>query len=457
MEEDNKRTYRYYERGHPLPSNYVPEPKACVPYRNVSLGLPSQRRNTETYIQATWRSESPQRYTYHSNFRRGTDSERNSPTRHSSLSPDRYRLTESPVGLQRGSSRCRSQARSHASLQDSFQIQSNSASCHPSGRSSPSRRRGSTAHRNASVHRQTDSPLSPSAEYEDQRSRGSRSPSQASNKHSLDSEKLYRNLESISRSGSSAVRQNSYEGLQTSPQSRTAMSSLANTLSHNSREMSPCRNGYSPQSHASLREADSRESRMSPSQGSWQGSSHSLLNLPPSRSSTSLRREGVGSQTLVGSPSHIAVTDSNKGVSSWQGSSHSLLSCSPSQASSSSRQRADSQVSAGSPSQFAVIDSDKAKEGFGSWQGSSPCLLSRPPPQGSNLSRQTADLQAGGSPSTTVVTETVMANNGINKVSSERSKSSVRRGMDALLLSEPKKTVVDPEEVHTSGFFHSLW
>ncbi|XP_014847466.1 PREDICTED: myosin phosphatase Rho-interacting protein-like [Poecilia mexicana] len=446
MDEDNKRTYRYFERGHPLPSNYVPEPKACVPYRNVSLGLPSQRRNPETFLQATWRSESPQRYTYHSNFRRGTDSERNSPTRHSSLSPDRYRLPESTMGPQRGSSLCRSQARSHASFQGSLQIQSNGASRHTSGRTSPSQRSDSTASHNASAHRRADSFPLHSAGYEDRKmsSQESRSPSQASNKHSLDSEKLYRNLESISRRGSSVVRQNSYKA---SPRSRTAVSSLANTLSNNSREMSPSRNGYSPQSHDSLRAPDSRDSRMSRSQSSWQGSSHSLLNLPPSHGSSSLRQEGAGSEIPVGSPSHIAVTDGNDGVASWQGSSHSLLSRPPSQASSSSRQRADSRVLGGSPSQFAVTGSDKVNEGFGSSHGSSPSLLSRPPSQGSNSLRQATDLQIDGSPLQAVATDATNANNDVTKVSSERSKSTVRRGMDALLLSEPKKAVVEPEEV----------
>ncbi|XP_024864944.1 myosin phosphatase Rho-interacting protein isoform X2 [Kryptolebias marmoratus] len=319
MEEDMKRTFRYYERGHPLPSNYVPEPKACVPYRNVNLGLPSQRRNTETFIQATWRSESPQRYTYHSNFRRDGDSQRNSPTCHSSVSPDRYKMTESPVGPQRGSSLCRSQARSHSSSHGSLPLPSQGPSRHTSGRSSPSRRRGSAASRTTSPtrttssHRRTDSSLLQSGGYEEQQgcSRESRCPSRASNKHSLDSEKLYRNLESISRRGSSAVRQNSYEGSRTSPRTRTDASSLANTQTHNSHEVSFSRNGYSPCSHTSQREPDSRDSRLSRSQGSWQGSSHSLLSLPQSHGSSASRR-AADSQGLGGSSSPVGVTDTDK-------------------------------------------------------------------------------------------------------------------------------------------------
>ncbi|XP_049424547.1 myosin phosphatase Rho-interacting protein-like [Epinephelus fuscoguttatus] len=357
-EEVNKRSYRYYERGRPLPTNYVPEPKACVPYRNVNLGIPSQRRNPETYMLEIWRSESPERYTYHSNFRRGASSQNNSPTRHSSVSPDRYKLTESPVGTQRKSSLSRSQVRSHASSPGSSQLPSHGLSRHTSGRSSPSRRRGSIASRTASPpratpsHRHTDSFHLQNGEYDAQKrsSRESRSPSQTSNKHSLDSEKLYRNLESISRRGSSAIQQNSYEGSQASPQTRTAISSSAHTRTRNSREVSPSRNGYSTHSHTPHREPHSRDSRLSPSQGSWQGSSHSVLSLPPSRGSSTSRR-GLDSQMVGSLLSPVGITETDKG------------------------------------------------------------------------------------------------HEGNNKVSSGRSRSSVRRGMEALLLSEPKKAAVEVEEV----------
>lgn len=355
MEEVTKRPYRYYERGRPLPNNYVREPKACVPYRTVNLGVPSQRRNTETYMQETWRSESPQRYTYHSNFRPGANSESNSPTRTSSVSPDRYKVTESP---RRGSSLSRSQVQSHGSSQ----LPSHGASRHTSGRSSPSRRRGSIVSRTTSpsratpAHRRTDSFPLQNGEYESTKghSRESRSASQASNKHSLDSEKLYRNLESISRRGSSAVQQNSYQGSQASPRTRTAVNSSANTQTRNSREVSPSRNGYSPHSRTPQMEPHSRDSRLSPSQGSWQGSAHSLLSLPPSRGSSSLRR-GVDAQVLGGSVSHIAISETDKG-------------------------------------------SERN-----------------------------------------------------NDVSGERSRSNIRRGMEALLTSEPKKAAVEVEEVRMLG------
>ncbi|XP_039512855.1 TRIO and F-actin binding protein b isoform X2 [Pimephales promelas] len=39
--------YRHSERGHPLPSNKSPEPKAAIPFRNPDLGVPSERRTSE--------------------------------------------------------------------------------------------------------------------------------------------------------------------------------------------------------------------------------------------------------------------------------------------------------------------------------------------------------------------------------------------------------------------------
>ncbi|XP_051940108.1 TRIO and F-actin-binding protein-like isoform X2 [Hippocampus zosterae] len=333
-EDANKRSYRYYERGHPLPNNYVPEPKASVPYRNVNLGIPSQRRNAETYMQDTWRSESPQRYSYHSNFRRGTESLRNCPTRHSSMSPDRHK---------RSDPRMRSLPRGETQSHGSSNLPSHATSQRTSSRSSPSRRRGSFASRTVSPsrltpsHKHTESFFSQNEGYEVQGGCGreSKIPSRASNKHSLDSERLYRNLESISRhaSSSSTFQQNTEEGSQRSPQTR---------------EGSPSRNGS--HSRISQRQPSSRDSRASASHGSWQGSSQSVLSIP--------------------------------------------ISC------------------------------------------------------GSSASRRGADHQGpGASPPLVAITETDNFSVGNTKISGDRSRSSVRRGMEALLLSEPKSAAQELEEV----------
>ncbi|KAF4116611.1 hypothetical protein G5714_004100 [Onychostoma macrolepis] len=44
---DQSPPYRHSERGHPLPSNKSPEPKATIPFRNPDLGVPSERRTSE--------------------------------------------------------------------------------------------------------------------------------------------------------------------------------------------------------------------------------------------------------------------------------------------------------------------------------------------------------------------------------------------------------------------------
>lgn len=294
----------------------MPEPKACVPYRNVNLGVPSERRNPDTYLQDSWRSESPERYTYHSNFRQGSNSQRNSPTRHSSVSPDRYKLAEPPVQSQRRTSISKSHARSQSSSYGSSRLPSRSPSRQTSGRSSPHRRRGSMVSRMSSpsrailTHKRVDSSHSQNSDYDFRKesSQESRTLSRASNKHSLDSEKLYRNLECISRRGSSAALTNSYRGSQASPQHRTAVNSSVNTRSCNSRELSPSRNGYSsPQ-----QDFYPGDNKLSASLRSWRGSSHSVVSRPPSRGSAASRC-GIETHALV-SRSCVAVTDHSNTV-----------------------------------------------------------------------------------------------------------------------------------------------
>ncbi|XP_047435555.1 TRIO and F-actin-binding protein-like [Mugil cephalus] len=107
------------------------------------------------------------------------------------------------------------------------------------------------------------------------------------------------------------MQQNSYERYQASPRTRTALNSSINTRTRNSREVSPSRNGFSTHSHTSKREVYSRDGRLSTSQGSSQGSSHSLLSLPPSRGSSS-SRQGADSLVLGASLSHVANTETDK-------------------------------------------------------------------------------------------------------------------------------------------------
>lgn len=235
----------------------------------------------------------------------------NSPTRHSSVSPDRYKLAEPPVHSQRRIPMCQGRARSQSSSYGSTRLPTRGPSGQTSGRSSPTRRRGSAASRMSSpsraiaTHRRVDSSPSQNSDYDSRKGRGqgSRSPSRASNQHSLDSEKLYRNLESISRRGSSAALHNSKRSSQASPQHRSAVNSSVNTRSCNSRELSPPRNGYSsPQ-----QDFYPRDNKASASLSSWRGSSHSVVSHEASRGS-SASRCGTGTRAL-GLGSRVADTD----------------------------------------------------------------------------------------------------------------------------------------------------
>ncbi|KAG8014853.1 TRIO and F-actin-binding protein [Nibea albiflora] len=280
-EEVNKPRYRYYERGHPLPSNYVLEPKACVPYRNVNLGVPSQRRNPETYMLETWRSESPES--------EGAPS----PGVRLGLTP--HLIT--PLSFH------------HMVLHG----------IHPAGPVRPAD--------GGPIHLGRSHPLGPHLLTGAQTLYIYRTVITMLKRQAVESRGAHRKLQTNtawtlrsstgiwSLSPAADLRPSSrslMKGSRTSSRSRTAVNSSAHTRSRNSREVSPPRNGYSTQSHTPQREPCSRDSRLSPSQGSWQGSSHSLLSLPPSRGSSSSRR-GADTQVLGGSPSHVAVTETDKG------------------------------------------------------------------------------------------------------------------------------------------------
>ncbi|CAL8273561.1 unnamed protein product [Gadus morhua 'NCC'] len=361
----DKRPYRHYERGRPLPSHHSPEPKACVPFRTVNLGIPSQRRSTDTFIQETWRSESPQRYTYHSNFRGRGESLENSPSRHYSQSPERCRPTGSPPGSQSRGSQSRGQIHSNVPSHDPSRQPSHTPSGHasrrsspshaqsshvrsghesrlshaPSGhesrRSSPSRGRESIVSRSISTSRASPTSrargdpvyLPNGGSAPRGRSRESRRPSQTSSGHGLDSERLYRNLETLSRHGSLAGPPASYER---SPRSRTAVNSSADTLAGNSREVSPLRSGRGTHGHTPQTELHSRDSRpdcssrtrgrersgrseASPAEGSWRGSAHSVRSAAFSHGSSPPRRDAEPHLLACPPKSPTATTETDQG------------------------------------------------------------------------------------------------------------------------------------------------
>ncbi|KAK2818213.1 hypothetical protein Q7C36_022146 [Tachysurus vachellii] len=183
---------RYYERGHPLPNNSSPERKATIPFRNPELGLPSYRRRHDTLGNEAMSGLSPLRCMTYSNFRRGDSQSRASPR---SCSPRSTNV--SPQRQSQGSSHHRG---SNRHLQASSHTSSKQAS-----------RKCSPATRRASVVSKTHSPsqISASNRYTDSsRHSQKQSPSQSSyGQHSLDSEKLYRNLQSIASSAESDTSQ----------------------------------------------------------------------------------------------------------------------------------------------------------------------------------------------------------------------------------------------------------
>ncbi|KAL2086988.1 hypothetical protein ACEWY4_018047 [Coilia grayii] len=148
--EDSSATpVRHHERGHPLPNSHNPAPKDAIPFRNQHLGLPSHRRHMEFTSGC-----SPQRRMTYSNFRRSDSQPQTNPS-----SPDARSAYTSP------------------SRKD--------------GSRSRSRRRGSTSQGQATSSRRQSGISSPTDR-----------PTQSSQRHSLDSEKLYSNLTSIANSPS---------------------------------------------------------------------------------------------------------------------------------------------------------------------------------------------------------------------------------------------------------------
>ncbi|XP_028829278.1 TRIO and F-actin-binding protein isoform X2 [Denticeps clupeoides] len=204
--------FRHYERGHALPSGYSPESKASIPFRNRDLGLPSHRRYNEYLNQDYISGLSPQRCMTFSNFRRSDSQSRVSPR---SLSPRSANASPSHPAASSGST-CRRGSVSRGQTAPY-------ATSHPlSGDCSPVQRRGSgLAHAS-----------SPSQRQQGNSSGLSRRGSQphSSTRHSLDSERLYRNLRSIANSANSEL-----DGDHQGDNHSSVKSHKAHSSGHNSR------------------------------------------------------------------------------------------------------------------------------------------------------------------------------------------------------------------------------
>ncbi|XP_016139831.1 serine/arginine repetitive matrix protein 2-like [Sinocyclocheilus grahami] len=180
---------RHFERGHPLPVTHSPERKATIPFRNPDLGLPSNRRRSNNLSNEAMSGLSPQRHMSYSNFRRGDSQSRASPRsgspRSTNVSPQRR--GESHSSSHRRGSAAHGHRMSHTSSQQT------------SGRCTPSRRRDSVVTCTTCPSQS----WGPNKNGESFSPANKRSPSQSSYGHSLDSEKLYKNLKSIASSAES--------------------------------------------------------------------------------------------------------------------------------------------------------------------------------------------------------------------------------------------------------------
>ncbi|XP_026869545.2 serine/arginine repetitive matrix protein 5-like [Electrophorus electricus] len=370
---------RYYERGHPLPSNCSPERKATIPFRNPDLGLPSHRRRYDTL------GLSPQRHMPYSNFRRGDSQSRASPRsgspRSANVSPHRR------IELFRSSSPRRGSASQRPGTSYASPRQA-------SRKCSPSRRRDSRGH--------SPSQTSGSNRYAGSGPSHKRYPSQSSHGHSLDSEKLYRNLKSIASSAESddsqqerRYRSNAEADSRCHKHGRSSRSSGCNSresgcnTGRNSRDFSPPGSDYDNRSRFSQKGSSHvngynryNSCDTSPVHGDYDKNGHSS---PKEKKHGHSGTDKATSSSKSSASQRHSRTDLSQSQGSWHGSSHSL----PSPASS------------------------------------------------RNISPSRRSPKEAWSMTQAVTTET-------GKQSDGRNRSTIRRGLEALILSERTRSASQP-------------
>ena len=276
--------YRHIELGRPLPSTRSPEPKACIPFRNPGLGIPSKRRKSDSSNEPVLTS--PPKYSQHSNFRRGprSPSPYTPSPRNTSLTPTRSYL-HSPSNYQ---SR-------HSSSHRRGSILSHSSS--PSRSPSPFRQ---SEYSSSDCRRHIDT-----EDYSHGRGQENRSPSQYSYDRGLDSERLYKNLNSIANSADFNQQSGSSANWKSS-RGKTDMNGYSHSRSdRDSRNPSPSSRGCDTPDRSLRSKTAKGNSTASYSQksgegraktdphllgDSWGGSAHSLCSPALSRGSSPLRR-----------------------------------------------------------------------------------------------------------------------------------------------------------------------
>ncbi|KAG9262645.1 TRIO and F-actin-binding protein-like isoform X2 [Astyanax mexicanus] len=400
---------RYYERGHPLPSNCSPERKATIPFRNPDLGLPSYRRRNDTLTNEAMSGLSPQRHMTYSNFRRGESQSRGSPgsgsPRSTNISPHRQPDTRSS-SHRRGSTSQRHGTTSHTS------------SRHASGKCSPSRRRDSVTSR---VH--SPSRSSTSNKYAESSGHShKRSPSQSSYGHSLDSEKLYRNLKSIASSAESDDSQQ--ERKSWSKRSKSNMGSDGRSY----------QNGQSSRNSA----CNSRKS------GRNTGCNSRDFSPPGSDYDNRSQFSQKGSSRASGYNSH------HSGRSTVHNTGHNSRDISPPQRDyeknghSSPRDKKQGSYRSdkgGTSSKSSMSDRHSRadlSQSQGSWHGSPN------PPHSTDSPESSRNISPSRKSPKQVSSKTQAATMETDKPGTERSRSTIRRGLEALIFSENTRSTSQP-------------
>uniref|UniRef100_W5K0P1 TRIO and F-actin binding protein a n=1 Tax=Astyanax mexicanus TaxID=7994 RepID=W5K0P1_ASTMX len=345
----------------------------------------------------------------YSNFRRGECQSRGSPRsgspRSTNISPHRQPDTRSS-SHRRGSTSQRHGTTSHTS------------SRHASGKCSPSRRRDSVTSR---VH--SPSRSSTSNKYAESSGHShKRSPSQSSYGHSLDSEKLYRNLKSIASSAESDDSQQ--ERKSWSKRSKSNMGSDGRSY----------QNGQSSRNSA----CNSRKS------GRNTGCNSRDFSPPGSDYDNRSQFSQKGSSRASGYNSH------HSGRSTVHNTGHNSRDISPPQRDyeknghSSPRDKKQGSYRSdkgGTSSKSSMSDRHSRadlSQSQGSWHGSPN------PPHSTDSPESSRNISPSRKSPKQVSSKTQAATMETDKPGTERSRSTIRRGLEALIFSENARSTSQP-------------
>nr|XP_055060267.1 TRIO and F-actin-binding protein isoform X2 [Misgurnus anguillicaudatus] len=383
---------RYFERGHPLPANHSPERKAIIPFRNPDLGLPSYRRRSDYLHNEAMSGLSPQRHMTYSNFRRSDSQSRASPRsgspRSTNASPQRQ--AESRSSSHRRSSATHGHRTSHTSSRQA------------SGKCTPSHRRGSVVSVSSGTNKYADS-FSPVHK---------RSPSQSSYGHSLDSEKLYKNLKSIASSAESDASED-INGWSKGINSDVEIDGDYKERNHGSRH-----SGRNSRKSGHNTGYNSRE--FSPTGGYCENNKTSHIGRKSGRNSRSSRNSGSNTGYNTPGTSTPYREHNNPGHFTPKKSIHN----------------------ADRNGAYSDVSDKQSRSGSCQSQSSNHTPISPTSPASTPNISQSRRGQYQVAPSDFTKSQTLSAET--NKPATDRSRSNIRRGLEALILSENTRSSSQP-------------